>query len=468
MGEFVRWSSITSSDGNQREILRTEGRSAMDHRRRSSMKKLLMTFLFGLSFLCLISTSFSFCQEEEIDIEELKKMAPKVFLDCSMCDIDYTRTEITFVNYVRDRKEADIHVLVTSLQTGAGGREYTIAFIGQNKFEGINDTHKYFTEQTDTQDEIREGMVNAMKVGLMSYVAKTPIASRIEISYSEETEPTEVKDKWNYWVFRISGSAYIRGEESYKYKSLRGSLSASRVTEELKISLSASVYHYRDDFTYEDEVIVSTQDSMYFSGLFVKSLSDHWSVGFFLSAESSTYENIDFSLVPQPAIEYNLFPYSESTRRQLRFLYRVGLNSVKYREETIYDKMSENLWSENLSITFDVREKWGSISTTLSGSHYFHDFSKYHLSLFSILSLRLFKGLNFYVLGSGSRIHDQLSLVKGEASLEEVLLRRRELESSYDYFFSIGLSFTFGSIFTNVVNPRFGSRGYSGMSVIIN
>lgn len=432
------------------------------------MKKLLITFLFGLTFLCFISTSFSFCQEEETDLEELKKKAPKVFIDCSMCDIDYTRTEITFVNYVRDRKEADIHVLVTSQRTGAGGREYTLAFIGQNIFEGVNDTQKYFTEQTDTEDEIREGMVKAMKVGLMSYVAKTPIASRIEISYREEVEPTEVKDKWNYWVFRISGSGYIRGEESYKYRSLNGSVSASRVTEKLKIQLSTSASHYREDFTYDDEVIESTRNNWYFSGLFVKSLNDHWSVGFFLGAESSTYENIQFSIVPQPAIEYNLFPYSESTRRQLRFLYRIGLNSVRYREETIYDKMSENLWSESLSVTFDIREKWGSISTTLSGSHYFHDFSKYHLTFFNILDLRLFKGLSFFVFGGGSRIHDQLSLVKGVASLEEVLLRRIELESSYDYFFSIGLSFTFGSIFTNVVNPRFGSRGYGGMSVIIN
>jgi hypothetical protein len=30
-----------------------------------------------------------------------------------------------------------------------------------------------------------------------------------------------------------------------------------------------------------------------------------------------------------------------------------------------------------------------------------------------------------------------------------------------------GLSYTFGSIFTNVVNPRFGSTG-GGMSVIID
>ena len=228
------------------------------------MKKSLIIFLFGLIFLCLISTSFSFCQGEETDIEEMKKKAPKVYIDCSMCDIDYIRTEITFVNYVRDRKEADIHVLVTSQRTGAGGREYTLAFIGQNKFEGVNDTQKYFTEQTDTEDETREGMVKAMKVGLMSYVAKTPIASRIEVSYQEEVEPAEVKDKWNYWVFRISGSGYIRGEESYKYRSLNGSVSASRVTEKLKIQLSTSASHYREDFTYDDEVIESTRESWYF------------------------------------------------------------------------------------------------------------------------------------------------------------------------------------------------------------
>jgi len=53
-----------------------------------------------------------------------------------------------------------------------------------------------------------------------------------------------------------------------------------------------------------------------------------------------------------------------------------------------------------------------------------------------------------------------LSLPKGGASLEEVLLRRKMLETSYTYYFSIGLSYTFGSIYSNVVNPRFGgSRG---------
>lgn len=422
----------------------------------------------GFIFLCLLSVALSFSQEEVVDIEELKKTAPKVFIDCGICDIDYIRTEITFVNYVRDRKEADIHVLVTTMRTGSGGREYTIAFIGQNRFKGINDTHKYFSDQTDTQDEIREGLTKALKVGLMSYVAKTPIASRIEISYAEKAKPSAVKDKWNFWVFRISGNGYLRGEKSYKYRSLNSSFSASRVTPDLKINLSLHGHHSKRDYEYDDERIESTTDSLSISGLAVKSLNDHWSVGIFFSAESSTYRNIKFSLSPQPAIEFNLFPYSESTRRQLRFLYRVGFLNVRYREETIYEKTSENLWKESLSITLDLKEKWGSISTTLSGSHYFHDFSKNHITLFNILNLRLFKGLSIFAFGGGSRIHDQLFLVKGEASLEEVLLRRRQLETSYDYFFSIGLSFTFGSIYTNVVNPRFGSRGYGGFHVYID
>lgn len=419
-------------------------------------------------FIFMLSIRPSNAQEAPVDIEELKKTAPKVFIDCGMCDIDHIRTEITFVNYVRDRKEADVHVLVTSMRTGSGGREYTLAFIGQNRFEGIDDTHKYFTESTETEDEIREGMAKALKVGLMSFVAKTPISSRIRISYRDEAEETEAKDKWNYWVFDISGRGYLSGEEYYSSKSLSASFSASRVTSDLKISLSLYGSHYKEDFEYDSTTLESTRDSLSLGGLVVKSINDHWSYGAYIDSGSSSYENIDFGFTLQPAIEYNLFPYSESTRRQLRFLYRVGVNSVKYREETIYDKMKETLWNHSLSVTFDIKEKWGSVSTTLQGSQYFHDASFYRITLFNIINFRVIKGLNFFAFGGGSRIHDQLSLVKGDLSLDEVLLRRTQLSTGYDYFFSVGLSFTFGSIYTNVVNPRFGSHGYGGMQIIID
>jgi len=306
--------------------------------------------------------------------------------------------------------------------------------------------------------------VKTLKIGLMSYVGKTPIARRIRISFAEEAKPEAVADKWNFWVFSISGSGSFSGEESYKYRSLRSSFTASRVTPELKISISLSGYHSKRKYIYDDETIKSTSENLNFYGLFVKSLSDHWSVGVSLGAASSIFKNIKFALSPAPAIEYNLFPYSQSTRRQLRFMYKIGFNTVHYREETIYNKTSENLWNESLSVTLDLREKWGSISTSLEGSHYFHDFSKNRLMLWGGISLRLLKGLNFNINVNYSRIHDQLSLARSSASLEEVLLRRKQLATTYNYYLSIGLSYTFGSIHSKVVNPRFGTGG-RGISI---
>ncbi len=158
---------------------------------------------------------------------------------------------------------------------------------------------------------------------------------------------------------------------------------------------------------------------------------------------------------PAPAIEYNFFPYSQSTRRQLRVDWKPGYNSYHYRDETIYDKTSEGLWGETFSMTLELKEKWGTISNAFEAFHYFNDLQKNHMEIYSELSLRLFKGLSLTLYGDFSRIHDQLSLVKGGASYEETLLRRKQLATSYSYYAQIGLSYTFGSIFSNVVNPRF-------------
>jgi hypothetical protein len=410
----------------------------------------------------------AFAQEAPVDIEALKKTAPKVYIDCGSCDLDYIKTEITFVNYVRDRKEAQVHVLITTQSTGSGGREYTLGFIGQNEFKGADDTQKFFSNKTDTDDEIRQGLVKALKIGLMGYVARTPIRSRIGVSYAQEEKPRPLEDRWNFWVFSLNGEGFFNGEQSYRERSLEADFSANRITPDLKIRMSLSADQSNDHFEYEDEVIDSTSEKYEFDGLLVKSLSEHWSVGGYLKAYSSTYDNHRFILKPAPAVEYNFFPYAESTRRQLRVLYTLGFNIIRYREVTIYDKTSQNLWQESLAVTLDVKEKWGSISTTLGGSHYFYDFSQYQLNLFANISLQLVKGFNVFFFGGGDRIHDQIFLPKGGASLEEVLLRRRQLATGYEYFFGVGLSYTFGSIFTNVVNPRFGSRGGSGISINID
>jgi hypothetical protein len=105
-----------------------------------------------------------------------------------------------------------------------------------------------------------------------------------------------------------------------------------------------------------------------------------------------------------------------------------------------------------------MKQKWGNISSTLQGFHYFNDLQKNNLMLDTNVSVRIFRGLSFNMFGGISRVRDQISLPKGNASLEDVLLRRKELATGYSYYASIGLSYTFGSIYSNVVNPRF--NGY--------
>jgi hypothetical protein len=425
--------------------------------------------LGALLALALCLSAFpATAQEGQPGIDELKKTAVKIYLDCDSCDLEYIKTEITFVNYVRDRLEAQVHVLVTTQATGGGGVEYTLNFMGQNDYKDTKDVQKYFSTKTDTADDVRRGLVKALKMGLMSFVGRTPIARRIAVDYTRPENAGPGRDRWDSWVFSLTGSGYFSGEESYMSRMANASFSANRVTPKSKLRLGFSVDTEKQKYDIDGEVITGTRSSWDGSGLYVKSLGEHWSAGVFLEAESSLYSNVDLGMSVAPAVEFNVFPYSESTRRQLRALYTLALNPVKYREATVFGKTRETLFKESLSVTLDLREKWGTVSVSAEGSHYFHDFSKNRLDTFGIVNLRLYKGLSVFVLGGYSWIHDQISLLGREPTFEEILLRLRELPMNSNYFVSFGFQFTFGSIFTNVINPRFGSSGGGGMNIHIN
>ena len=74
--------------------------------------------------------------------------------------------------------------------------------------------------------------------------------------------------------------------------------------------------------------------------------------------------------------------------------------------------------------------------------------------------MRLFKGFSFNVFAEYTKIKDQISLRKGGASTEEVLLRLRQLATDYRYYYGLGVSYSFGSIYDNIVNPRFSGGGF--------
>jgi hypothetical protein len=407
-----------------------------------------------------------FSQTEEKWKEPSEPNALTVFLDCPGCDLSFIQAEVPFARFLHDPGEAQVIVLI-SVEKKEGQDVYALSFRGQKEFEGNNDRQVYLAPLAAAPDEIKKGLVQTMKMGLMRYAGKTPLARRLTINFLDQVKPTSVVDPWNFWVFSLSANCSLNGEQTYKSSLYFGSFSANRVTPDWKIRLAASATYRLDRFSYEDLLVESSSESQSFRGLIVKSLNDHWSLGAFLSVNSSTYSNVKISVTPAPAVEFGLFPYSESTKRQLRFLYRLNFKTVRYREETIFLKTRENLWQQTLSVTLEMVRPWGTASTSLEGANYLHDFRKNHFELWADISFRIIKGLNFNVHGSYSRIHDQLSLPRMGASLEEVLLQRKQLATTYDYLFSVGLSYSFGSVRSTVVNPRFGDGG-GGVSMRIS
>lgn len=405
-----------------------------------------------------------FCQETASTSDTLRKDALNVYMETT----DYIRKEIPYVNYVRDIKDAGVYIISTTQRTGSGGNEYTYFLVGQNENAGMRDTISFVSSPDETRDEIRILQVRTLKMGLMRYVAKTPLSKYMNISFSEPLSETVSSDKWNSWVYRAQINGYLNGEKSYKSTYLNGNVSANRVTEEWKINLRARYNYNIDQFDIDGDIIKSENNSTSFNSLIVKSISDHWSYGGSFYLGSSSYSNLDLALSIMPGIEYDLYPYSESTRRQLRFLYSIGYAFANYTDTTIYNKTEEGHFQQSISAAYEVVQKWGSIDLNLNYSNYLYDWSKNNLSIYGGVDWRIVKGLSINFGVSASLIHDQLGLVKGGATTEEVLLRRKELATQFQYFGSFGLTFTFGSIYNNVVNPRFGNRGGGGMSINFN
>ncbi len=51
---------------------------------------------------------------------------------------------------------------------------------------------------------------------------------------------------------------------------------------------------------------------------------------------------------------------------------------------------------------------------------------------------------------------DLAYFLKLDQPLEDILLQKKMLATNYNYRLSVGVSYTFGSIYSNIVNPRFG------------
>ena len=400
---------------------------------------------------------------------------PRVFLDCQAngCDDDFLRTELTWLNFVRDRTLAIVHILATSQSTGSGGTELTVAFIGLGAMSAKVDTIVAISPQSDTFDERRQLVRRVVSQGMLRFVANMPLASRLSVAYRAPTTgivtsaTRGARDKWNLWVFRIGGGSFFNGEESYKYYNINGSIEARRTTAANKTFISFRGNKNEDRYTIPgdpeqnipDEVLVTKRRNYNAEALWVKSLNDHWSAGVQANASSSITSNLELGTRFGPAIEFDVFPYSESTRRQVVARYSVGVKSLDYDSLTIYNELKETRPDHRLSLGGEATQPWGGFYGSVTASQYLNEPSKYRIDGYAGMNWRIVRGLNIGFDMGYTKLRDQLNLKRGTATQEEVLLRLRQLATGYYYYGSINISYTFGSVFSNVVNPRFNLGG---------
>jgi hypothetical protein len=384
----------------------------------------------------------------------------RAYLDCQTmgCDRDFFVTEIAFVNWTRDRADADIHVLVTTLMTASGGMQYTVQFIGQRRFASHADTLVTGVNPNSTNDDQRRALARTFKHVLVRYAAATPAAAHLDVTYdapAATSASTNARDPWNLWVYRIGSNGFFNGESQTKSSSISGNLSASRTTERWKISLGADVNYRQSNYTFSDSTTsVFIQRSSSTNFRVVRSLTDHWSVGFNANVGHAEFNNQDLYTGARASIEYNFYPWKQATQHQFVAIYAIGPSYNRYIAETIYLKTAETLAQHQFILANTTTERWGSVDLTASVSQYLHDRSKSNASLGGSVNINLTKGLSVNIGGSASSVHDQLFLERGNLSVQDILTRQRALATSFSYFSFLGLSYTFGSIYNTIVNPR--------------
>ncbi len=384
-----------------------------------------------------------------------------VYIDCSRCDYDHIRREIAFVSYVREPEQANVHVFITDEGTGGGGREYELSFLGQRGFGGVDYSFTHVVGRNETWDEERDGVNRVLELGLVPYVVQTVGASGFSLTYDADVggqrAPREVDDPWNHWVFNIYAGRLATGIESnQRYFDSRWGFYADRVTEGWKVRMRPYFnFHYVQIDREDEEPVSSRRHRHGVESYAIRSLNEHWSVGYFGDYITRNDRNLEHRYQINPGVEYSLLPYDVATRRAITFRYRLGYTQAYYYEETIFGRTAEALVNQQLEAFVYVRQPWGNIRAGLVGSHYFHDFTSRRAEFYGNVSVRLTDGLSVDFGADLEVIQDQLSLPRGDSSLEDILLEQRELATDFLLSGSVAISYTFGSQFASVVNTRF-------------
>lgn len=426
----------------------------------------------------MLASSVFLCQ---LPTDASAQSRPRVFFDCDGrdCNSQYYRTEINWVDWVNDREVADVHLIMTSLETGAGGREYMLDFIGRGEQIGYADDMRYQALSTDTDVERLDGVTNAMSIGLARFGAVAGFRGLATVRGVDPEESgavervvsgQDVDDPWNLWVFRVNANYNVDGESRRKSENMFGSFSASRVSPTWKLNISTNVNSREQEIELETSTFKDTRTDWGVRPWLVYTVAEHWSVGARGEVARQPRFNQEFRWEVTPAIEYSVFPYEEATRKALTFSYRIGPAYRQYFEETLYGESEETRWEQAAEIDLSARQPWGETGVSISASNFLflpdadaYEGGLYNVNLRGDIDFRIVRGFSVRIDGNVGWVQDQIYLSADGATDEEALLQLQQLDTDFEYGVSVGFSFQFGSIFNNVVNNRFrNAQGFGG------
>jgi len=410
-------------------------------------------------------TFFSFAQDLEMpDGERQKDQLLKVFIDCDNCDMGFIRQELDYVSHVRDQSVAEVHIFITSIYTASGGRLFELSFTGKNSFSEVDNKFNYNTLTTATYDEIREGLKKNIELGLVPYLLHTGAGENISVNVEAKdfSESDEMKkDPWRNWLFDTYGHLGLTKEQSVENLRIYTRFEAERVTEEWRISFNYSLRdNRRSIYKLDDNSGNFTKDTTYirfmnsFNGRGVKSLGEHWSVGSSGNYYSDTYLNLKSSYSIGPALEFSIFPYTQSLKRELTFAYRVRYvwhNYISLSKLGFYDYSYP---FHSLYFNVRYRQPWGNVTSRVSASNHLNNFEYKRLEFSNWLSVRVFKGLSVSLNAHFTYKQDQIYLPAEKITETDILAGTKSLPSTFDVEISGGLNYKFGSIYNNIVNTR--------------
>ncbi|QCW99273.1 DUF481 domain-containing protein [Aggregatimonas sangjinii] len=381
----------------------------------------------------------------------------KLFVECS-CEKSYIQQEIAFLDHVRDQDLANVQLFIYDIANGSGGRTYKMEFSGKGAFANVTKKIDFESNANMTSDEVRKGLVRTIKTGLLKYLVRSNLGNEIEYDIGKaglkQLQDIDFEDPWNNWIFEVYGQAELDKESSRNSFEYEVGFESDRVTEKIRIRTDLELNQSTSEFVRNEETFTSERFRYSGDGSVVRSLSDHWSAGIFAGGRHDTFRNLDFRYYVTPAVEYNIFPYREVLRREIVFAYKIGYFHNDYIEPTIFGQSAEGIFNHSLDVQVRFRQPWGNVFSRLRASTFLNDFNKNRTQFFGNVSVRIFKGLAVRFAARMELIRDQINLPGGQASLEDVLLQQKQIATDFEVGFSVGLSYTFGSAYNNIINTR--------------